>query len=355
MQKTSAPDRVPSADESNGALLVIRKPYLLFVGDIDYAPHAKTAFGLRDWAGEDCVAQMTLPGSGLDLGLPECDPATAASQLGARSLVIGAAAPGGAIPDHWMQALFDAIDAGLDIVAGMHTRLSDIPELKAAANAAGVNLVDVRVPPKGIKVGTGRKRSGKRLHTVGTDCALGKKYTALTLTAALKGRGISADFRATGQTGILIAGGGMPMDAVVADFVAGAAEALTPDADEGHWDVIEGQGSLFHPSYAAVTLGLLHGSQPDALVICHDPTRKAIVTSPDTPIPPLDEVARRYLEAARLTNANVNVVGVSLNTSALQEDEAAAVMRAAELLLGVPCFDPMRSPPDAVIDRLLLQ
>jgi len=349
---TAARSTSPTAS-SPGAPLALRKPYLLFVGDISYKPHAKTAFGIRDWAPDDCAAQISLPGSGLDLGLPECDPATAAREHGAKTLVLGAAAPGGRIPDHWRPTLLAAIQAGMDVVAGMHTRLSDIPELAAAAQAAGVQLIDVRVPPVGLSVATGRKRSGKRLHTVGTDCALGKKYTALTLAAALKARGIDADFRATGQTGILIAGGGIPIDSVVADFVAGAAEALSPDADPDHWDVIEGQGALLHPSYAAVTLGLLHGSQPDALVICHDPTRTHIVTCPNAAIPPLDEIARRYLEAARLTNPDVRIVGVSLNTSGLSDTAAETAMSEASALLGVPCFDPMKTPADAVIDRLL--
>ena len=343
----------PTSEPGCVAPLALRKPYQLFVGDIDYKPHAKTAFGIRDWAPDDCAAQIRLPGCSLDLGLPECDPKTAARDYGARSLVLGAAAPGGEIPSHWLPTLLAAIAAGMDVVAGMHTRLMDIPELAAAASTAGVRLIDVRVPPAGLRVATGRKRTGMRLHTVGTDCALGKKYTALTLTAAFKSRGVAADFRATGQTGILIAGGGIPIDSVVADFVAGAAEALSPDAAPDHWDVIEGQGALFHPSYAAVTLGLLHGSQPDALVICHDPSRRHIVTCEHAIIPPLDEVACRYLEAARLTNPRVEVVGVSLNTSNLTAEQASNEMADAEDLLGVPCFDPLVTPPDAVIDRAL--
>src|SRR5690606_2848482 len=136
-----------------------------------------------------------------------------------------------------------------------------LPPLAAAAERNGRRLIDVRVPPAGIPTATGRKRSGKRLLTVGTDCALGKKYTALALARAFRARGLAADFRATGQTGILIAGGGIAIDAVVSDFAAGAAELLSPDAAPDHWDVIEGQGALTHPAYAAVSLALLHGSQ----------------------------------------------------------------------------------------------
>src|SRR6185436_4551404 len=197
------------------------------------------------------------------------------------------------------------IAAGLDVVSGMHRPLEGVPGLAAAAQKRGVALVNVRLPRQTFPAGTGRRRSGKRLLTVGTDCALGKKYTALALTEAMRARGLAADFRATGQTGILIAGSGIALDAVTADFAAGAAEALSPDAAPDHWDVIEGQGSLFHPAYAGVTLGLMHGTQPDLLVLCHEAGRATIDEYPDFPIPPLGEALRRYREAAALTNASV--------------------------------------------------
>src|SRR5262249_32333711 len=150
----------------------------------------------------------------------------------------------------------------LDIISGLHAPLDTIEGLADIARQHGVTLHDIRRPRTSFPVGTGERRTGKRLLTVGTDCALGKKYTALAVAKAMRGRGVTADFRATGQTGIMISGAGIAVDAVVADSIAGAAEALSPDADPGHWDIIEGQGSLFHPSYAGVTLGLLHGSQP---------------------------------------------------------------------------------------------
>src|SRR5829696_5554173 len=159
----------------------------------------------------------------------------------------------------------------------MHARLADTPALRVAAERHRRRLIDVRTPPHNIPIASGRKRTGKRLLTVGTDCALGKKYTALSIARAMKMRGIDADFRATGQTGIMIAGAGMPMDAVVSDFEAGAAEMLSPDAAPDHWDVIEGQGSLMHPAYSAVSLGLLHGSQPDVFVLCHEPGRSGLL------------------------------------------------------------------------------
>ncbi|MCD9032044.1 DUF1611 domain-containing protein [Luteimonas sp. Y-2-2-4F] len=341
-----------SAPAAPEAVHRLRKPYLLFLGDVDHPAHAKTAAGVRDWTPDDCVAQWRLPGCRADLDLPELRPAAAAA-AGARSMLIGVAVTGGRIPAHWLPMLHEAIDAGLDLVAGLHTRLAAIPELVEAAGRRGTRLVDVRVPPADLPVGTGLKRRGKRLLTVGSDCALGKKYTALALARAMRARGVDAEFRATGQTGILIAGRGVPLDAVVADFIAGAAEALTPDAGDDHWDVIEGQGSIVHPAYAGVTLGLLHGSQPDALVLCHDPTRTHIGSSPHVPIPPLDELARRYLEAGRLTNPAVRLAGVALNTSALDAAEGDALIAATAAALGVPCFDPLRTPADAVVDSVL--
>ena len=234
---------------------VLPQPYLLFLGDTTEGSFAKTAFGLAHWAPDQCVGEMALPGATISTGLPQITPEEA-GKSGAQSLVIGVANQGGVIPASWVDALVAALDAGLHIVSGLHVRLASIPALAEAAKRNNKRLIDVRTPPSGIPVGTGRKRSGKRLLTVGTDCALGKKYTALALYRAFEARGIDADFRATGQTGIMIAGGGMPMDAVISDFEAGAAEMLSPDAAARHWDVIEGQGSLFNPSYAAVSLGL---------------------------------------------------------------------------------------------------
>lgn len=333
-------------------MMEIRKPYLIFLGELEIASYAKTGFGVRDWAPADCLAQSRLPGCKVDLGLPDMD-ARAAAQAGARSFLIGVAPVGGQIPVSWQPALLDAAENGLDIVSGLHTRLEAVPGLSEAAEKRGVALVNVRTPPTGLPVGTGRKRPGMRLLTVGTDCALGKKYTALALTKALRERGISVDFRATGQTGILIAGAGIPMDAVVSDFVSGAAEQLSPAAAPDHWDVIEGQGSLFHPGYAGVTLGLVHGSQPDAMVLCHDPRRTHIIDAAHIAIPSLSTVAERYLEAARLTNPAVRLVGISFNTSGLAAPYRESSMKAAADELGVPCIDPLRTGTADVVDRLL--
>jgi uncharacterized NAD-dependent epimerase/dehydratase family protein len=238
--------------------------------------------------------------------------------------------------------LIEALKAGLDIIGGMHAKLNDIPELAASAQHHGRALIDVRTPPPGIPIASGKKRTGRRLLTVGTDCALGKKYTALALTRAFIARGAKADFRATGQTGIMIAGGGVPMDAVVSDFEAGAAEMLSPANDADHWDIIEGQGSLFHPAYAGVSLGLLHGSQPDVVVLCHDPTRAATLGYPDYPLPDLEEAIDLTLRLGARTNPAVRCAGVSMNTSNLSESEAQRVMENAAAALGLPVADPIR-------------
>jgi uncharacterized NAD-dependent epimerase/dehydratase family protein len=200
----------------------------------------------------------------------------------------------------------------------------------------------VRRPPPDIPVATGRKRSGKRLLTVGTDCALGKKYTALAIAAAFRKRGVNADFRATGQTGILIAGAGMPMDAVVSDFEAGAAELLSPDAVPDHWDVIEGQGSLLHPAYAAVSLGLLHGSQPDVIVLCHEPGRDRLLGYPSYRTPSLADAIEMNLRLGALTNPAIRCAGVSFNTGAMSSDAADAAIAEAARALDLPVADPMR-------------
>jgi len=319
---------------------LLPQPYLLFLGDTTEPGFAKTAFGLRDWAGERCVGEWSC-GSSVSTGLPHLTPKEARAR-GARALVIGVANSGGFIPDSWLPSLVEALESGLDLVSGMHRRLADVPQLKAAANRLGRQLIDVRTPPANIPIATGRKRSGKRLLTVGTDCALGKKYTALAIAREIDARGISVDFRATGQTGILIAGSGIPMDAVVSDFEAGAAEMLSPDADAAHWDVIEGQGSLFHPGYAAVTLGLLHGSQPDVFVVCHAAGRTHVLGNESYALPSIDEVIDMTLRLGQRTNPAIRCGGVSLNTSRMDDAAAAALIERESVRLRMPVADPMR-------------
>ncbi len=333
-------------------MLTLKKPYLLYLGDATIPTDAKTACGLRDWCPNDVLGEWSLPAATVSVGLTRIAPAAAAAR-GAGSFVIGIASVGGKLPDNWLPDIHAAIEAGMDIVSGMHTRLTSFPALVQAAAARGVQLHDVRHTDTRFPAATGRKRMGKRVATVGTDCALGKKYTALALTRALTARGVRATFRATGQTGIMIAGEGIAIDAVVSDFVAGAAETLSPDNAPNHWDVIEGQGSLFHPAYAGVTLGLLHGSQPDAFVLCHDPSRTHIEYFPGFPLPTLDDAIAQYTQAAHITNARAHCVGVSINSSTMSDAAWAAYARDHSRELGLPVCDPLRGGVDAIVDRLI--
>jgi uncharacterized NAD-dependent epimerase/dehydratase family protein len=330
------------------------QPYLLFLGDTTDPGYAKTAFGLRDWAGDRCMGELALPGATVTTGLPRLSLAEARAK-GARALVIGVANSGGFIAPTWLPVLQQALEAGLDIVAGMHSRLNGIPALARTAQRLGRRLFDVREPPADIPVASGRKRPGKRLLTVGTDCALGKKYAALALARAFRERGEDADFRATGQTGILIAGAGIPMDAVVADFAAGAAEMLTPDAAAAHWDVIEGQGSLLHPAYGGVSLALLHGSQPDVVVVCHQPGRTAVLGYPGYLLPSIEDIISTTLLLGRRTNPAIRCGGVCMNTGEMAPADAEALMEAEAARLHLPVADPIRGGPrfDRLVDSCL--
>jgi uncharacterized NAD-dependent epimerase/dehydratase family protein len=288
----------------------------------------------------------------VDLGLPDLTPAQAAER-GIRSLVVGIANDGGFIAPHWVAALVEALEAGLDVASGLHEPLAGVPEIAEAAMRNGRRLIEVRQPEQSFMPGTGPKRAGRRVLTVGTDCAVGKKYTALAIEKEMRSRGIDADFRATGQTGIFISGRGVAVDSVVSDFVSGAAEWLSPAAAPKHWDVIEGQGSLFHPAYAGVTLGLIHGSQPDKMVLCHDLARKGIADYEGFAIPSWEFCFVTYLAAARLTNPQARFAGVSLNTSHLGEKEAARAIAEIEKLVALPCRDPIRQGVGPIVDEIL--
>jgi len=332
--------------------ITLTPPYLLFLGEETSPVYAKTAAGLAQWRPELCAGQMSLPGGTVDLGIPTLTVQEAA-EAGAKTLIIGTAPVGGAIPERWLDVLVEALENGLDIAAGVHKKLVDTPRLAEAANKNGQRLIDVRVPPADLPVGTGRKRTGKRLLTVGTDCALGKKYTALALEKEMEARGFSVEFRATGQTGIMIAGRGIPIDSVVADFVSGAAEVLSPDAADDHWDVIEGQGSIFHPGFAAVSAGLLYGSQPDAFVVCHEAGRTHIKGWDAFDLPSIDQVIERTTDIGRQVNPGIRCVGISVNTSTLSSDEARlAYLADLSTRYGLPAVDSLFTGVGAIVDHV---
>jgi len=331
----------------------LEPPYLLYIGDVGSDDFAKTGFGIAHWRPERCAGQMRLPGCPVDLGLPDMD-VPAARAAGVRTAIIGVASVGGQIPDNWVPQLAALVEAGIDLASGMHRKLGTIPELVEAAAKSGARLIDVRVPPANLPVGNGAPRSGKRVLMVGTDCAVGKKYSALALHRELERRGIKSTFRATGQTGIMIAGEGMPIDAVVADFISGAAEVLSPANDDDHWDVIEGQGSLLNPSYSGVSLGLLHGSQPDAIVLCHDASRThTLDVKGDYPIPELDLVIDDALRMAQRVRPRCICAGVSVNTSKMSDFERDAYLGELRAHLGLPCVDPIATGMSPIADFLL--
>lgn len=330
----------------------IPSPYLVYLGAATDPLSIKTSRGVAEWRRELCVGQRRLPGCEVTLGLEDLSYREAVAR-GAKTLILGEANAGGLLSETSAHETIAALEAGLNVASGLHQRLSQRADIRAASQRTGRWLFDVREPPADLPLGNGRRRAGRRLLTVGTDCSIGKMYSSLALEKELQRLGYRADFRATGQTGILVAGSGVPIDAVIADFISGAAEWLSPPREDGGWDIIEGQGSLFHPSYAGVSLGLLHGSQPDALVMCHEPGRAYMRGLPGRPLPSLQECLRANLEAARVTQPNVVAVGVALNTSKLEPVEARRVCARVEEELNLPCEDPIAMGATKIVRRLL--
>lgn len=330
---------------------MIQTPYLLFLGDAPDSLSVKVAQGIKDWRPENAVGQYRMPGCKADLGLTDMTLAEARA-AGARTLVIGVANRGGVISAAWKDVLIEALKMGYDLASGLHNLLGDEESLVKAARTSGGTLHDVRVPSVQYPIADGKKRRGKRVLAVGTDCSVGKMYTALALDDAMRERGMKSTFRATGQTGILITGEGVPLDAVVADFMAGSIEYLTPDNDADHWDIIEGQGSLFHVSYSGVTLALIHGGQPDALILCHEPTRQHMRGLPDYELPTLETLRDTALPLARVANPDCEVVGISINTQHLEEAEAEAYLARVEELMGLPSVDPFRQGASRLAEAL---
>ena len=331
----------------------IKGPYLLFLGDSQDSRLTKTAAGVHHWCTEKCKGQLRFDAQTVDLGLPDMTPKKFQEQYGSGTLVIGVANVGGFFPESWINTLVSALEYGLDIAAGLHSKLGDIGPVAEAAHKYGRQLFDVRFPSGPLVVGSGKKRSGKRLLTVGTDCVVGKMYTALEITREMQARGANVDFRATGQTGILIAGCGISVDAVVGDFISGAAEMISPDNEIDHWDIIEGQGSLSHPGFAGVSLGLLHGSQPDAMVLCHEPGRHLIAFSDSYPVPDIEETIAMNTSAAKLTNPAAEVVGISLNSKWMDRNEADDFIETLQQRTGLSVVDPVRTGVGSIVDGLL--
>ncbi len=330
---------------------MIKTPYLLFLGDAPDQLAAKVAQGIKDWRPDNAIGQFRMEGCKADLGLTDMS-LEDAKTAGAATLVIGVANRGGVISPEWKKVLIMALEEGFDLASGLHNLLSEEPDLAAVAKACGRSLHDVRIPSVEYPIANGKKRTGKRVLAVGTDCSVGKMYTALCMDAEMKKRGMKSNFRATGQTGILITGDGVPLDAVIADFMAGSVEYLTPDNDADHWDHIEGQGSLFHVSYSGVTMALIHGGQPDALILAHEPTRDHMRGLPEYQQPTLHDLRDTALTLAKVANPACQVVGISVNTQHMSDADAKTYLAEVEADMGLPATDPFRYGAAKLVDAL---
>ena len=329
----------------------LKSPYLLFLGNAEDLQAAKTANGILQWAPEKCLGQIRLKSCKVRLPIPEYS-LEEAYERGARTLIIGVANRGGLIEQEWLELFHKALGLGFDIANGLHESLLKIDSLATLSEKSGVAIFEVRHPQESFPIGDGKIRSGKRLLTVGTDCSIGKMYTSLHIVEALKKRGLSVNFRATGQTGMFIAGEGLAIDGVRGDFLAGAIEALSPAMDENHWDIIEGQGSLLHPSYAGVSLALLHGSQADVLIMCHQLKRQHMRGLPHRKMPDLNHCLQVHLEAAKLIKPQAYFLGISLNTSNLPEKDRVHAMEQVSQETGLLCFDPSIGN-DKIVEKIL--
>ncbi|HEV2249883.1 MAG TPA: DUF1611 domain-containing protein [Candidatus Limnocylindria bacterium] len=332
--------------------LLTRQTAKTAIGVIRYAPYPVVAVVDSTRAGSDAAGAI-----GVGAGIPVVATVAEAVARGATVLLIGTAAPGGRIADGFRPHLARALESGLTVWSGLHERVLADPALREAAARGGGQVRELRAPPADLPVGGHRaRRAGTHVVlTVGSDAAVGKMTVALELVRALDRTGRRAAFVATGQTGIAIAGQGISVDAVVADFIAGAAERMVCDAaDSADWVVVEGQGSLTHPGFSGVTLGLLHGSAPDVLVLCHDAARTDVKGFPGLPLRSLRELVTLYEGAAlwsRPAGARVPVVAVALNTSALDDAAAARAAATASEDTGLPAADPVREGA-AGADRL---
>lgn len=328
---------------------------LALLAEASFTPtDAKTAVGVLRYRPEEVVAvidstragQTAQACAGVGGDIPVVRDVAEAASRGADALLIGVAPQGGGLPDAWRSLVRDAVARGWDVLSGLHTFLADDAELAALAATSGARFHDARRPPPELPVAAGRAVAVDALValTVGTDCNVGKMTAALEIVNALKAAGVPAAFVATGQTGMFVADSGVAVDAVPADFIAGAVEEeVLAAARDAEVVVVEGQGSLFHPGYSGVTLGLLHGAAPSAMVLCHATARDRMRVSSDAewPLPSL-EATRRACEAAAAWVKPCPVVGVALNTLGLDEPRARAACEAARRETGLPATDPVR-------------
>ena len=337
------------------------KRYLILAEGKSADPHyGKTARGVIHYSPHPVVAMLDSTRAGETYrGVPVVATVEEALGFDPTTAIVGVATQGGRFPPEWRELLRRCISKGLDVENGLHEFLADDPELSELARRHHVELRDLRRPPADLSVPTGENLQvpAKIVLTVGSDCAIGKKTVAVELDLEARRRGLGSVFVPTGQTGIAIAGWGIAVDAVVADFLAGAAERLVVEgaARGGELLIVEGQGSIVHPAYSGVTLGLLHGAAPHAFVLCHKANATAVEGYPDHPLPPLAEIVELY-ERASLPLRPARVAAVALNTADLDDDQARAAVAGVRAETGLPTDDPVRfgAGPllDAVLERL---
>ena len=342
-------------------------PTFLILADRDFGPlTSKTANSIIRYLPDRTVAVLDSQLAGKTaqdvLGYGGAIPVVATMREGLafkpEAILIGIAPQGGRLPEHWRTWLAEALDAGCDIWSGLHTFLADDPMLVERAGANGRKLLDLRKPPADLPVATGLAKDVDPLVvlTVGTDCNVGKMTAQLQLVDKLRKRGMRTNFVATGQTGIMIVGSGISVDAVVSDFTAGAAERLVLEAShDADIVLVEGQGSINHPGYSGVTLSLLHGSCPDALILCHQASRVYLGDYREASwvkIPPLTDYIRWYQDIGSAVHPT-KVVGICLNTYDLDDAAARDAIARVEQETGLPCTDPVRFDPAPLVDAIL--
>jgi len=333
-------------------MINIETPYLLYLGDAKNLVQAKTAAGIAYFRPDQCTGYCRLPNAEAKIdNLPELS-IEKAKEKGAKTFVIGLANQGGFIPENWIEDIISAIKLDFNIASGMHERLEDVKVIAEHAKTYNVKLYNVRHYSDSLPVGNGTPRLGKRILTVGTDCSTGKMYTALKIQEEMQKRKLKSDFVATGQTGILVSGKGISIDAVAADFISGTAEHLSPSNQETDFYIVEGQGSLYHPSYAGVSLGLLHGSQPDYIVMCHDYSRKHIRHLKNYSLPDIKDCIKTNLEMGKLTNPNIKCIGISVNTSSIGDEESKIYLSKLEKEIGLPATDPCKFGVTKLVDSI---
>ena len=350
---------VPRAAAPYSSLVTEPKRYLILAEGFSGDPHyGKTARGVVRYRREDVVALLDSRRAGETMeGLPIVATVDEALALAPTTALVGVATPGGRFPPEWRELLKRSIAAGLDVENGLHQFLGEDGEMSELARRRGVELRDLRRPPAGLNVPTGANLEvpARIVLTVGSDCAIGKKTVALELDLEARRRGLASQFVPTGQTGIVIAGWGIAIDAVVADFLAGAAELLVVEGHErGGRDVlfVEGQGSLVHPAYSGVTMGLLHGAAPHALVLCHLAGATEVEGFPGHRLPPLRELVELH-ERAALPARRAKVAAIALNTRDLDDEAAREAVEATEAETGLPTDDPVRFGAGRLVDAVL--